>query len=175
MIFLKCLTAAYITYLRLLISYILEYIYIIINYNYAEPAQVTVRPQSCICPSDGYTCQAYEVFQMKWLSDTFTESDVDDLLYSVLNGGSYQKKETTGFRANFTGQVISSGVANMTSTLVITDPIVNGTQLTCESKSLEMTRNETLEICIVGEAMSGIGMGRGAVVYCSLTRFSCAQ
>ena len=123
-----------------------------------------MRPQSCICPSDGYTCYAAEVLQMKWLSDTFTESDVDDLLYSVVNSGSYLKKETTGFRANFTGQLISSYVANITSTLVITDPIVNGTQLTCESKSLEMTRNESVEICIVGEAMGGVGMGRGAVV-----------
>ena len=123
-----------------------------------------MRPQSCICPSDGYTCQAYEVFQMKWLSHTFTESDVDDLLYSVLNSGSYLKKETAGFQANFTGQVISPGVANITSTLVITDLNVNGTQLTCESRGLEMIRNETLEICIVGEAMGGVGMGGGAVL-----------
>ena len=126
--------------------------------------QVTMRPQSCICPSDGYTCQADEVSQMKWLSDTFTESDVDDLLYSVLNGGSYQKKETAEFRTNFTGQLISDYVANITSTLVITDPIVNGTQLTCESKIPEMVENESVEICIVGEAMGGVGMGRGAVV-----------
>ena len=111
--------------------------------------EFSLQPDSCICPSDNYTCQADGVIQMEWKSGALDRSSDPRIVFSIaaINNNN---DESGGFRAHFTEEPIGDTNSLITSTLLVTNLSVNGSNLTCEAAARDITR-DIITICIVGE------------------------
>ena len=110
--------------------------------------EVSVQPHSCVCPTHNYTCQADNVFIMRWTSESLTEPishalDLDTES-EIQRDDIYVKFIETSLRVR--------GVVNLTSNLFITDLSVNETNITCVATSnVGSTDNETITMCVTGK------------------------
>ena len=118
--------------------------------------RVSLEPTSCICPSQNYICQADGVKRMQWESDLFLVSDPID--YSLLDSEERSKTdleiEQGGVvQVKFTRSIVVGGVANISSTLLITNlTALNGTNITCEvSAGVHKNDESTSIISVIGK------------------------
>ena len=110
--------------------------------------QVSLGPDSCVCPDEGYVCHADYVTKLEWKSDRIPNaldySSASDL--DVDSGHS-----VNGFKSFLIDKVAHGLDANLTSQLFIIDPLLNGSNLTCEGATPLQKENKTLAICITGK------------------------
>ena len=107
--------------------------------------EVSLQPKDCICPSKGYTCHANLASEINWKTNT-----TDENTFFATASGRVGKGEMGGFRVNFTFEPHQT-VANFTSTLLVTNIHLNGTDVTCEGRiTVDVNNSSTTTICIVG-------------------------
>ena len=120
---------------------------------------VSLKPTSCICLSQNYTCQADGVIRMQWESDAFPGGDPID--YSLVNPEDRSKTEIEIERdgvvqVKFTRSMVVEGLANISSTMLVTNPgALNGTNITCEiSAGVGKNAEIASTLCIIGKIFS---------------------
>jgi hypothetical protein len=126
-------------------------IFFILFFRNIESLDISLQPRSCICPSEGYTCQVKLATALVWKTNSTTENDIK---FNPSDGG-YEYKD--GFKVNATavqGTEESKLLFNFTSTLLVTELKANGTNVTCEKIEGMMTNSDTITICLVANASS---------------------
>ena len=107
--------------------------------------EVSLQPEDCICPSNGYTCHVNLALDITWITNT-TEEDT----FFATASGRIGKAEMGGFRVNFTFEPHQM-VVNFTSTLLVTNICLNETDVTCEGRvTVDVGNSSTTTICIIG-------------------------
>ena len=107
--------------------------------------EVSLQPKDCICPSKGYTCHVNLASDISWTTNT-----TDENTFFAIVSGRVGEGEMGGFRVNFTIDPLQT-VANFTSTLLVTNIHLNGTDVTCEGRvTADVDNSSTTTICIVG-------------------------
>ena len=114
-----------------------------------------LEPNNCICPTQSYTCQANNIIRMQWESDAFPVGDPID--YSLVDPDERSKTEIEIelddlVQVKFTRSIVVKGLANISSTLLITNlTALNGTNITCEiSAGVDKIHENTSTLCIIG-------------------------
>ena len=115
-------------------------------------SEVSIQPKRCICPSEGYTCQTKDLTLLNWYPTCNNTTD-DDLEFDtlILGSSTVVERECGGFKVNFSAEHRRGQLPTITSTLLVTNLSVNGTNLTCEGAFLGTTINDTIPICVVGK------------------------
>ena len=115
--------------------------------------KVSIQPKGCICPSEGYTCQTYNSTLLNWYPTCNTATG-DDLEFDVIMyGADIVERECGGFKVNYSSEHHRGQLPSVTSTLLVTNLSVNGTNLTCEGTFREMISNDKIPICVVGKTV----------------------
>ena len=110
--------------------------------------QVTLEPSlGCVCPKEGYGCGADSVVGLTW---TVATNPTAVLTYTILDD-SPTEISATGLKATFSEQ--NSDInANITSQLMLTDILANGTNGNCDVfVSRENKDDVNFTVCVVGE------------------------
>ena len=115
--------------------------------------EVSIQPKGCICPSQGYTCQAKKSLLLNW-DPTCNTTTGDNLAFSVIkHGDDIVERECGGFKVNYTSPNTDGQLPTIISTLLVTNHSVNGTDLTCEGLLEGRKSNDTIPICIIGKTV----------------------
>ena len=119
----------------------------------AESLKVSLSPQNCICPNEGYTCEVNLGTEISWMTE-----NTDDLEFSLFDMDD-EFQQTNNLQVVFSGVIATDLFDNYTSTLFILTPlIVNGTNITCTGQATirntsgihTETTNVTTRACIIG-------------------------
>lgn len=111
---------------------------------------MTVEPQSCICPSENYTCRADFVFGMEWRRGIFT--DVDPISFVIRSTSGALKIVRGGLQVHFSFVRTAMNLANITSHLfIINEQDVNGSIFTCEAYDHDMHDYVNVTLCSIGK------------------------
>ena len=94
-------------------------------------------------------CQADFVSALKWSSDTIVPNSLYYSSSSKINTGT-NGVQVEGYNSFLTDNVEVGLVANLTSEILITDPLLNGTELRCEGSTNLDSDVDTLTVCITG-------------------------
>lgn len=113
---------------------------------------MSLEPNNCVCPNETYTCRGDDIVRLNLKVNGLLKTD-----YSLLDPE--QKRETEieldlgVARVRFTRSEIVGKVANISSTLLITNlTALNGTNFTCEiSIEVDNYDENTLTVCIIGK------------------------
>ena len=98
---------------------------------YTESLEVSLSPQNCICPNEGYTCEVNLGTETSWMTE-----NTDDLEFS-LSDMDDEFQQTNNLQVNFSGVIATDLFENYTS--ILTPLIVNETNITCTGQAT--TRN----------------------------------
>ena len=112
-----------------------------------EMLEVSLRPEHCTCPNDGYTCVVKQGTELEWIAntETFVKFSLSDENGTITDSSDI-------FQADF---FIKQDFSALYSTLFVTDLSVNESNITCQSAAVVMnmpvTSSETVEICVIGK------------------------
>ena len=133
-----------------MIQYLQQFSYLLLP-TFTEMLEVSIQPKGCICPSQGYTCQAKNSLTLNWYPTCNTTTG-DDLTFSVArHGGADIIRECGGFKVNYSSHGADRQFPTIISTLLVTNHSVNGTDFTCEGIFGDRESNDTVPICIIGK------------------------
>ena len=118
-------------------------------YSAELATQVSIGPKECICPSEGYVCQADFVTSLDWTSDTIVPNSLYYSTRSEIDTNT-DGKQVKGYKSFLTAKVLLDLVVNLTTEIFITDPLLNGTELRCEGSTIQNSDIDTLTVCITG-------------------------
>ena len=121
-------------------------LWVMMLYINTEMLEVSLTPEHCICPDDGYTCVVRQGSLLEWIANTTTI-----VKYTTHDGN--KTDQAGSFLTDFT---IKHDFSALYSTLLVTDLSVNGSNLTCKSGTFVMNipmnmTEETVTLCVVGK------------------------
>ena len=114
---------------------------------YTEMLEVSLKPEHCTCPNDGFTCVVRQGTELEWIAntETFVKFSLSDENGTITDSSDI-------FQADF---FLKQDFFALYSTLFVTDLSVNESNITCQSAALVMNMpvisSETVEICVIGK------------------------
>ena len=106
--------------------------------------EVSLKPEHCTCPNDGYTCVVRQGIE-EWVANTSTF-----VKFSLSDENGTITDSSDIFQADFL-----QNFSALYSTLFVTDLSVNESNITCQGIALVVnmlvTSSETVEICVIGK------------------------
>ena len=112
-----------------------------------EMLEVSLKPEHCTCPNDGYTCVVRQGIELEWVANTSTF-----VKFSLSDENGTITDSSDIFQADF---FLKQDFSAIYSTLFVTDLSVNESSITCQGLELVMNMpvisSETVEICVIGK------------------------
>ena len=117
--------------------------------------EVSIQPKGCICPAEGYTCQAKDSLVLNWYPTCNTTTGENLTFYSRgYSDDTIVERECGSFKVNYSSQGPIEKLPTIISTLLVTNISVKGTDLTCEGILGSEKSNDTIPICIIGKTVA---------------------
>ena len=106
--------------------------------------EVSVKPDSCICPNDSYTCRADLVTLI-----AIENSTLSDPISYVVDISVRPQVMRDGLRISFSEERVGNGLANLTAQLFIIDiQTWNRSILSCRTSG---GGNKNIPVCVTGK------------------------
>ena len=112
-------------------------------------SQVTVEPQSCICPRESYTCRAYAFTGMGWSTEVITEQ-----ISYFINNPLKRNVSRDGVQVFF----VEDDNILISQLFIVALERLNGKNFTCAAFNDDGSETAMVTACIIGEVIKAVYM-----------------